>query len=97
MTNPKYETIFVLSTKTYDDAALETVTEKFKNLITENGGEIESVDVWGKRRLAYAINYETEGYYVLVNFSAPAEFPRELERVYGITDGVLRSIVVAKN
>ena len=97
MTNPKYETIFVLSTKTYDDAALETVTEKFKNLITENGVEIESVDVWGKRRLAYAINYETEGYYVLVNFSAPAEFPRELERVYGITDGVLRSIVVAKN
>lgn len=97
MTNPKYETIFVLSTKTYDDAALETVTEKFKNLITENGGEIESVDVWGKRRLAYAINYETEGYYVLVNFSAPAQFPRELERVYGITDGVLRSIVVAKN
>ena len=97
MTNPKYETIFVLSTKTYDDAAIETVTEKFKNLITDNGGEIESVDVWGKRRLAYAINYETEGYYVLVNFSAPAEFPRELERVYGITDGVLRSIVVAKN
>ena len=97
MTNPKYETIFVLSTKTYDDAAIETATEKFKNLITENGGEIESVDVWGKRRLAYAINYETEGFYVLVNFSAPAEFPRELERVYSITDGVLRSIVVAKN
>lgn len=97
MTNPKYETIFVLSTKTYDDAAIETVTEKFKNLITDNGGEIESVDVWGKRRLAYPINYETEGFYVLVNFSAPAEFPRELERVYGITDGVLRSIVVAKN
>jgi len=97
MTNPKYETIFVLSTKTYDDAAIETVTEKFKNLITDNGGEIESVDVWGKRRLAYPINYETEGFYVLVNFSAPAAFPRELERVYGITDGVLRSIVVAKN
>ena len=97
MTNPKYETIFVLSTKTYDDAAIETVTEKFKNLITDNGGEIESVDVWGKRRLAYPINYENEGFYVLVNFSAPAEFPRELERVYGITDGVLRSIVVAKN
>ena len=97
MTNPKYETIFVLSTKTYDDAAIETVTEKFKNLITDNGGEIESVDVWGKRRLAYPINYETEGFYVLVNFSAPAAFPRELARVYGITDGVLRSIVLAKN
>ena len=97
MTNPKYETIFVLSTKTYDDAGIEAATEKFKNLITDNGGEIESVDVWGKRRLAYPINYETEGFYVLVNFSAPAQFPRELERVYGITEGVLRSIVVAKN
>lgn len=96
MTNPKYETIFVLSTKTFDDAALETATEKFKTLITDNGGEIEAVDVWGKRRLAYPINYETEGYYVLVTFTAPATLPAELERVYGITDGVLRSIVVRK-
>ena len=58
----KYECLFVLSTKTLDDAALEATTEKFKDLITKNGGVIENVDVWGKRRLAYAINYETEGY-----------------------------------
>lgn len=97
MTNPKYETIFALSTKTYaDDEALAAVTEKFKTLITDNGGEIENVDIWGKRRLAYEVNYETEGYYVLVNFTAPAAFPAELERVYNITDGVLRSIVVKK-
>ncbi len=97
MTNPKYETIFALSTKTYaDDEALAAVTEKFKTLITDNGGEIENVDIWGKRRLAYEVNYETEGYYVLVNFSAPAAFPAELERVYKITDGVLRSIVLKK-
>lgn len=92
----KYETIFVLSTKTFDDAALEATTEKFKTLITDNGGEIETVDVWGKRRLAYPINYETEGYYVLVTFSAPAEFPAELERIYSITDGVLRSMVLKR-
>lgn len=97
MTNPKYETIFALSTKTYaDDEALAAVTEKFKNLITDNGGEIENVDIWGKKRLAYEVNYETEGYYVFVTFSAPAAFPAELERVYKITDGVLRSIVVKK-
>jgi len=90
----KYETIFVI------DAALSeeetnALTEKFKDLIAKNG-EVESVDVWGKRRLAYAINYKTEGYYVLINFAAQAEFIAELERVYNITDGLLRTIVVRK-
>jgi len=93
----KYETIFVLSVKTFDDAALEATTEKFKTLITDNGGTIESVDVWGKRKLAYDINYETEGYYVLVNFEADTSFPAELDRNYNITTGVLRSIIVRKD
>ena len=92
----QYETIFVLSTKTLDEAALEATTEKFKQLITENGGTVESVDVWGKRRLAYPINYETEGYYVLVNFQSSADLPAELNRVYHITTGLLRSIIVKK-
>lgn len=92
----QYETIFVLSTKTLDEAALEATTEKFKQLITENGGTVESVDVWGKRKLAYPINYETEGYYVLVNFQSSAELPAELNRVYHITTGLLRSIIVKK-
>ena len=96
MTN-KYETIFVLSTKTYaDDAALEATTEKFKGIIADNGGVVTSVDVWGKRRLAYAVNYETEGYYVVVNFDGSADLPKELNRNYHITEGVLRSIVVKK-
>lgn len=91
----KYETIFVL------DAALEEeklgeMTEKFKTLITENG-TIESVEIWGKRPLAYPINYKTEGYYVLVNFNSAPDFPKELERVYGITEGVVRTIVVRKD
>jgi len=90
-----YETIFVL------DAALseEEITalqEKFTNLISKEG-EIESVDVWGKRRLAYPIDYKTEGYYVLVNFKSSPDFPKELERVYGITEGVLRTIVIRKD
>ena len=92
----KYESIFVLSTKSLDDAAIEATTEKFKSLITTNGGEIKNIDVWGKRRLAYEINYETEGHYVLVEFEAPAEVPAELDRVYHITDGVLRSIIIKK-
>ena len=92
----KYECLFVLSTKTLDDAALEATTEKFKDLITKNGGGIENVDVWGKRRLAYAINYETEGYYVLVNFEADSKVPAELDRVFNITTGVLRSMIIKK-
>ena len=90
----KYETIFVL------DAALEeekltALSEKFQALIAANG-TVESVDVWGKRKLAYPIDFKTEGYYVLVNFAANPEFPKELDRIYGITDGVMRTITVRK-
>ncbi|MDD6308592.1 MAG: 30S ribosomal protein S6 [Clostridia bacterium] len=91
----RYETIFVLDSS-LEEEKINALQEKFTALIA-GAGEVESVDVWGKRRLAYPINYKTEGYYVLVNFKANAEFPRELERVYGITDGVLRTIVVRRN
>ena len=90
----KYETIFVLDAA-LEEEKLNEMTEKFKTLIAENG-TIESVDVWGKRMLAYPINYKTEGYYVLVNFNSNPDFPKELERVYGITEGVVRTIVVRK-
>lgn len=90
----KYETIFIL------DAALEeekiaALVSKFTSLI-EGAGTIESVEEWGKRRLAYPINDKLEGYYVLVNFEADTNFPKELERNYKITDGVLRDIVVRR-
>lgn len=88
----KYETIFVLdATKTEEEIA--ALVEKFRSLIEANG-EIESVDDWGKRRLAYPINDLTEGYYVLINFKSGTDFPAELERVYGITEGVIRDIVI---
>ena len=91
----KYETIFVLDTALEEDA-LNALTEKFKSLIAANG-TVESVDVWGKRKLAYPIDFKTEGYYGLVNFTSAPEFPKELERIYGITDGVMRTIVVRKD
>lgn len=90
----KYETIFVIDASLPDEQ-IEALTEKFKSLIA-GSGEIVSVDVWGKRRLAYPINYRTEGFYVLVNFSSSPQFPKELDRVYGITEGVLRTIIVKK-
>ena len=90
----KYETIFVVdATKTEEE--ITALVEKFKSLI-EKYGEIESVDEWGKRRLAYPINDLTEGYYVLVNFKSKPDFPAELERVYGITDGIIRNIVIRR-
>jgi len=88
----KYETIFVLDA-TLEDEQIETLVEKFKSLIAENG-QIDSIDVWGKRRLAYPINYKTEGYYVLVNFTSVPSFPLELDRIYKITEGVLRNITI---
>lgn len=91
----KYETIFVVDAS-LEEEAIAGIVEKFKTLISKEG-EIESVDEWGKRRLAYPIDYKTEGYYVLVNFSANPEFPAELERIYNITDGLLRSIIIKKD
>jgi small subunit ribosomal protein S6 len=94
MTN-SYETIFILDA-TMGEEAIEKLTEKFKSLIEANG-TVESVDVWGKRKLAYEINDMTEGHYVLINFTAEPAFPAELERIYNITDGVMRSLVVRKD
>ncbi len=90
----KYETIFIISPE-LDEEATKALVEKFTGLITENGGAVDSVNEWGKRRLAYPINDLTEGYYVLVNFTAAHDFPAELDRVFNITDGVLRSLIVA--
>ena len=90
----KYETIFVLN-PTLSEEDTQALVDKFTSLI-ESAGTLESTDVWGKRRLAYAINYENEGHYVLVEFEAPAEVPAELDRVYHITEGVLRSIIIKK-
>lgn len=90
----KYETIFIVDASLADDQ-ITSLVDKFKSLIS-NAGEIETADEWGKRRLAYPINDKTEGYYVFVTFSAKTDFPQELERIYNITDGILRHIVIKK-
>lgn len=88
----KYEAVLVLSVKNGDEAA-QSLQEKFKALIEANG-TLESVDEWGKRKLAYEINDEAEGHYVIFHFDSEPAFPAELERIAGITDGVLRVLVV---
>ncbi len=90
-----YETIFIID-GTLDEENVKALQEKFTNLIAANG-TVESVDEWGKRRLAYEIKDRTEGFYVLVDFTADAEFPKELDRQYKITDGILRTIIIRKD
>lgn len=88
-----YETIFILH-PSFDEEAVKTAVDKFKGVIENGGGTIENVDLWGKRRLAYEIAKVNEGVYVLVNFNAEPELPKELDRIFRITDGVIRHIIV---
>lgn len=80
-----------------EDEAIKGVIEKFSGIITANGGEIEKTDEWGRKKLAYPIDYKTEGYYVLVNFAAAPELPRELERNFRNDENILRYMVVRQN
>ena len=89
----QYEVMYVIDAALEDSARVELIN-RFSDLVKKNGGEIDRVDEWGKRRLAYAINYKTEGYYVLMYIKAPSELPRELERNLQIADSVLRYLVI---
>ena len=89
-----YETLFAVSGNLAEDEC-KALVEKFVALINENGTDV-NVNEWGKRRLAYPINYITEGYYVLVSYKSEPSFPLELDRVFGITEGVLRYMTTTK-
>ena len=85
-----YETMYIVDS-TGSEETTAALVNKFKTLIEENG-TIESFNEWGKRKLAYPINDMTEGYYVLVNYTADPSFVAELERIFNITEGVMRSM-----
>ena len=90
-----YETIIVLNAS-LDEEASNALVARFTDLINANG-KVESVEPWGKRRLAYEINDEKEGNYYLITFEAETSFISELNRLYAITDVLLRTIVVRKD
>ncbi|MDP3058504.1 MAG: 30S ribosomal protein S6 [bacterium] len=89
----KYETMFILSTDFSRDQITETV-ERFKAIITNNGGQIDKAVEWGKRRLAYEVKKQREGFYVLINFTAEPGVEKELERVFNINEGVIRYLII---
>lgn len=89
----QYEVMYVIDPALEDSARTELIN-RFSDLVVKNGGEVDRVDEWGKRRLAYAIQYKTEGYYVLMYIKAPADLPREIERNMQINDNILRYLTV---
>ena len=89
----QYEVMYIIDTALEEQARVDLIN-RFSGLVELNGGQVDRVDEWGKRRLAYPINYKTEGYYVLMYIAAPADLPRELERNMQINDSVLRYLVI---
>ena len=89
-----YEVLFIINPTLAEDE-IKAAQDKFINLIKENG-EIQEINEWGKRRLAYPINDIQEGYYVLVYFAANADFPAELNRRFNIDDAIMRGMVIAR-
>lgn len=91
----KYEVMFIV--KPAEEEAVNNVVTKFENLIKANGGQIEKIDRWGKRRLAYEIKDHTEGHYYLFYFAAEPKAIAELDRVMKITDEVLRHLIIKED
>jgi len=89
----KYETIFILH-PSLDEEAVKAGVEKFKGVIENGGGVVDNVDFWGKRKLAYDIKKVSEGYYTLINFSSEPELPKELDRIFRISDNIVRHIII---
>ena len=90
-----YEAVFIIDPAQGEEGTAALVA-KFRTLAEQNGSAVE-VEEWGSRRLAYPINFKNDGYYVLMTFTSAPDFPRELDRVFGITDGILRSMIVCKD
>ena len=93
-TTEKYELMYIINPNLAEEETA-AVVEKFKALVEQNG-TLEEMEEMGKRKLAYEINYISEGYYVLVKFTSGPDFPAELDRVLGITDGILRSLITRR-
>ena len=93
-TSEKYELMYIINPNLSEEETA-AIVEKFKALV-EQHGTLEEMEEMGKRKLAYEINYISEGYYVLVKFTSGPEFPAELDRVLVITDGVMRSLITLR-
>ena len=93
MTN--YEVMFIIN-PALEEEKKEATVEKVKEIIAADG-EVSKVDIWGMRKLAYPIQKKNEGYYVVIEFAASTELPKELDRRLRISDDVMRHIIINKD
>ena len=89
----KYESMYILKPD-MEEEKKDALVKRFSDIVEKSGGKVEKIDEWGKKRLAYPIQYINDGYYVLMNFEADPALPAELERNYKISDDVLRFMVI---
>jgi len=94
--NVSYEAMFLVDSGLVDEQ-IKAVVEKFTGVITKNGGEIVDVDVWEPRKLAYEVKGRETGRFILVNFIASAAAKNELDRIFGIADEILRSMIIRQD
>lgn len=90
-----YEVLYIID-NAIEDSAKEAVIQKFSDIVTAAEGTVDTVDKWGAKKLAYPIDFKTEGYYVLMNFTSNPEVPAEIERVMNITDSIMRHMIIKK-
>lgn len=90
-----YELLYIIKPMVEEEARAALIA-RFADIVKNDNGEVENIDEWGMRKLAYAIDYISEGYYVLMNFKAKADLPVELERNLKISEDVMRFMVVKK-
>ena len=91
-----YEALYIINPK-LEGEAVKAVIDKFSQLVVANGGTVDGVEEQGIKKLAYEINYLSEGFYVLMNFTSDPAFPAELERNFKISEDIIRFIVIKKN
>lgn len=94
MTN--YELMFIIN-PTLEEEKKNAVVEMVQGIINDNGGEVSNVDVWGMRKLAYLIEKKSEGYYVVIEFKAGTDLPKEIDRRLRISDNVMRHMIINKD
>lgn len=91
-----YELLYIID-NTLPEEQREALIAKFVGMVTDAGGSVETIDKWGTKKLAYSINYKTEGYYVLMNFTADAKIPADIEHIMKVSDAILRCMLIKKN
>ncbi len=92
----KYEMLYILNAEATDEVK-EAIINRFEAIVKDNGGEVEAIDKWGNKKLAYAIDYKTEGYYVLMTFACDPSLIKEIDRIAGINENVIRRLITKRN